>query len=233
MREISYAYGWNHFDRDRDLAAVLRSVWPAYPEYVEDLRAFGAWAGREAYEAAYHIDHDARPVLVTHDLEEAAALGQRLCVLEGGRTLQSGTPREVMNRPATLAIARLLDAQNLFLGEVLRRRDDAPGLALGWRGRVLRAEGGGDFVPGERIAWTVPPGAIALSPDRAETENAVAGTIAEVAVLPGIVRVVFLADADPDSAFVFPLAPGATPPNPGAPATITFAPAMVHVMKRG
>jgi molybdate transport system ATP-binding protein len=180
--------------------------------------------------------HQALPIpiiLVTHDLEEAAALGQRLCVLEGGRTLQSGTPREVMNRPATLAIARLLDAQNLFLGEVLGCRDDAPGLALGWRGRVLRAEGGGDFVPGERIAWTVPPGAIALSPDRVATENAVAGTIAEVAVLPGIVRVVFLADADPDSAFVFPLAPGASPPNPGAPATITFAPAMVHVMKRG
>lgn len=92
MREISYAYGWNHFDRDRDLAAVLRSVWPAYPDYVEDLRAFGAWAGREAYEAAYHIDHEARPVLVTHDLD-----GRRI-----DRVRLAPAERDVLRRAAAM-----------------------------------------------------------------------------------------------------------------------------------
>ena len=35
-------------------------------------------------------------VLVTHDLDEAAALAERLCVLDAGETLQSGPPLEVL-----------------------------------------------------------------------------------------------------------------------------------------
>ena len=69
FRELSYAYGTNHFDRDPDLAAVLGTFWREFPAHRDELHRFGAFAGEDVYEAVYHVDHDAAPVLVTHDLD--------------------------------------------------------------------------------------------------------------------------------------------------------------------
>ncbi len=69
MDALSYAYGTNHFDRDRDLKAVLRDLWANHAQHWPALGEFGALAGGELYESLYHIDHDARPVLVAHNLD--------------------------------------------------------------------------------------------------------------------------------------------------------------------
>ena len=69
LRDISYAYGTNHFDRDPDLAAVLGTFWRDFGAHRDELHRFGAFAGEDVYEAVYHVDHDAPPVLVTHDLD--------------------------------------------------------------------------------------------------------------------------------------------------------------------
>ncbi len=69
MEFQSYAYGTNAWLRDPDLKAVLRGVWPAMAEHEEALSAFGNLANGEAYEVAYHVDHGAQPVLVSHDLD--------------------------------------------------------------------------------------------------------------------------------------------------------------------
>ncbi len=69
LRDLSYAYGTNHFDRDPDLAAVLATFWKAFPTHRDELHRFGQFAGEDVYEAVYHVDHDAAPVLVTHDLD--------------------------------------------------------------------------------------------------------------------------------------------------------------------
>lgn len=66
---ISYAFGLNHFEADPDLTHILAHLWPQYGTHRDELVRFGAWAGQEIYEAGYHIDHDARPVLVSHDLD--------------------------------------------------------------------------------------------------------------------------------------------------------------------
>jgi multiple sugar transport system ATP-binding protein len=47
-------------------------------------------------------------VYVTHDQAEALSMADRLHVLDEGRVLQSGTPREVYLSPATPAVARAL-----------------------------------------------------------------------------------------------------------------------------
>jgi len=57
-------------------------------------------------------------VLVTHDLEECFALGDQMHILRGGRIVQSGTPEAVLERPATLDVARLLGLYDLFEAEV-------------------------------------------------------------------------------------------------------------------
>lgn len=69
MNYQSYAYGQNHWERDQDLRNVLAHYWPDYVEHKEELRRLGALAGKEVYEVAYHVDHEAPPVLVMHDLD--------------------------------------------------------------------------------------------------------------------------------------------------------------------
>jgi acyl-CoA dehydrogenase len=69
MNEISYAYGSNHFERDSFLQAVLRHYWDDFQAHVDELRRFGEYVGRDVYETVYHVDHDARPVLIHHDLD--------------------------------------------------------------------------------------------------------------------------------------------------------------------
>jgi osmoprotectant transport system ATP-binding protein len=47
-------------------------------------------------------------VLVTHDLHEAVALSTRVAVLRNGRVEQDATPSELLSRPATDYVAKLL-----------------------------------------------------------------------------------------------------------------------------
>ena len=58
-------------------------------------------------------------VVVTHDREEAVVFGDHLAVLLDGRLHQHATPREVVERPSTAAVARFVGATELLLG----RRD--------------------------------------------------------------------------------------------------------------
>jgi molybdate transport system ATP-binding protein len=47
-------------------------------------------------------------VLVTHDIEEAAALAGRMIVIDAGRTIAAGTPRTLMDNPGSPRVAEIL-----------------------------------------------------------------------------------------------------------------------------
>ncbi len=53
-------------------------------------------------------------ILVTHDQEEAIALGTRISVMDAGRVSQVGTPEEVYYRPANLFVARFMGDMNIL-----------------------------------------------------------------------------------------------------------------------
>ena len=53
-------------------------------------------------------------VYVTHDQEEAFALCDRISVMSQGKILQTGTPRELYERPAEVSVARFLGRNNLI-----------------------------------------------------------------------------------------------------------------------
>jgi multiple sugar transport system ATP-binding protein len=64
-------------------------------------------------------------ILVTHDQAEAMALGDRLAVMERGRVVQEGTPRDVYDRPATRFVAGFIGSPPMnFLPCVVARDDD-------------------------------------------------------------------------------------------------------------
>lgn len=51
---------------------------------------------------------------VTHDFEEAAALGERVAVINNGALEQVGTPDEIFCHPASLFVARFTLGRNIF-----------------------------------------------------------------------------------------------------------------------
>ncbi len=58
-------------------------------------------------------------ILVTHDREEAMATSQLIGVMNAGRLIQFGPPRELYDRPRTSFVARFLGDVNLIPGSAL------------------------------------------------------------------------------------------------------------------
>ena len=122
-------------------------------------------------------------VLVTHDLEEAAALADRMVVLHHGKTLQAGPPFEVLAKPGTLEIARLVDYRNLFTGRIVAHERERGRTLLAWLDYTLEAPLAERFAPGAQVSWGVLPAHCILHrrdrPSRGEHENPVSGVIGE------------------------------------------------------
>ena len=57
-------------------------------------------------------------LFVTHDLEEALAVSDRVAVMRAGRIVQIGTPRALYERPASVFVARFLGRANILRGTV-------------------------------------------------------------------------------------------------------------------
>ena len=119
-------------------------------------------------------------VLVTHDLEEAAMLADRISVIHHGETLQTGSVREVMSRPRTSEVARLVDLRNVFEATILDAGSGSK-TTLGWGSLRLDCAQAPPAPVGSRVGWTIPDGFIVLHrrdrPSRGEHENPVHGTI--------------------------------------------------------
>jgi len=58
---------------------------------------------------------------VTHDFEEAIALGSRIAVIGEGRLMQVGTPEEIFRHPNSEFVARFAMTRNIFLGKAERK----------------------------------------------------------------------------------------------------------------
>ncbi|MXN93370.1 ATP-binding cassette domain-containing protein, partial [Flavobacterium sp. Sd200] len=54
-------------------------------------------------------------LLVTHDVQEAFELGHRICLMDKGRIIQSGTPREILYHPANDFVKEFFASNRLIL----------------------------------------------------------------------------------------------------------------------
>ena len=112
--------------------------------------------------------YDGVRLLVTHDPVEAIALAERLIVLEDGRISQTGTPKEISERPRSRYVADLVGV-NLYRGWA--ENDE---IHIGSAGRLVAAGAG----HGEVFA-VVHPHAVALyrDPPGGTPRNVWQGTI--------------------------------------------------------
>ena len=87
-------------------------------------------------------------LFVTHDLDEALAIADRVAVLRAGRLVQVAAPRDLMARPTDPWTARFVGHENVWQGAEAARLPGAPGAALllaeraRWRPSPDAAEGG-------------------------------------------------------------------------------------------
>ena len=92
----------------------------------EPFSALDAPVRQELRRELRRLQHDTglATVLVTHDPEEAAFLADEVIVISDGRTLQSGSTRDLFARPSSPEVARLLGVANLHRsGGRIRRVD--------------------------------------------------------------------------------------------------------------
>jgi spermidine/putrescine ABC transporter ATP-binding subunit len=62
-------------------------------------------------------------VYVTHDQDEALALSTRIAVLDSGKVVQEGSPREIYENPRSRFVAEFVGQSNLFFGSVKQAGD--------------------------------------------------------------------------------------------------------------
>jgi molybdate transport system ATP-binding protein len=120
-------------------------------------------------------------VLVTHDLEEAQALADRISVIDRGRTLQTGTPDDMRMRPASAMVARLTGHTNIFAGEVERGSSGGKPGRVRWDGHSLDVTDTGAAKVGERVEWLIPSDFVVLA-ERAGggDANVLTATLSEI-----------------------------------------------------
>lgn len=178
-------------------------------------------------------------VMVTHDLEEALALADRICVMHRGTGLQLDTPAEVLARPATAEVARLLDLRNLFRGRI-EAPDGASGrIVLHWGSRRIEAVSDRRFHPGTEVDWLVPGGAVVLHrrerPSQGERENPVQARVLDLVPMGEEARVTLDVD-DPDGGtLTFSLPLHHARRNglaPGAECGVSLLAEAIHLMPR-
>lgn len=139
-------------------------------------------------------------ILVTHDLDEAAMLSDKLCVLHNGCSLQTGSPESVFSTPSSGVVARLLDFKNLFSATVTHHDHDST--MIDWAGIELQSSIQTRFTPGTQVNWCIQADKVLLhrriNPSNGVRENPVYGQIIELVTISGISNIIVALGNNPD-----------------------------------
>lgn len=97
-------------------------------------------------------------IYVTHDQTEALVMSDRIAVMNEGRIVQEGSPREIYTHPSSVFASDFIGETNLIEGSVARIDHDVIYLDVG-DGQVLIGRGAG-FREGESATLSVRPESI-------------------------------------------------------------------------
>ncbi len=113
---------------------------------------------------------------VTHDFEEAIALGSRIAVIGEGSLMQVGTPEEIFRHPNSEFVARFAMTRNVFLGKAEKQSSGDTVFKVDGTEFVIAAEAEGTYHASLR------PEEILISPEpiRSSARNCFSGTITRI-----------------------------------------------------
>lgn len=110
-------------------------------------------------------------VVVTHDQEEAMTLSTRIAVMEQGRFLQIGPPKEVYEYPQSRYVADFVGTINMFEGTVTDNGDEQLSVTCDEIGAELRALGKHAVDVGQSVCIAVRPEKIFVSREKPGNED--------------------------------------------------------------
>ncbi len=176
-------------------------------------------------------------VLVTHDLHEARRLADRVVILDGGVSLQSGTPAQVFASPRNASVAALVGIQNHFAGR-FEKQGGGWGL-LHWESALgavaLRVVDKDRIADGAAVTWVVAGEWIELAVDGDAPigDNALRCTLREALSLGEMSWCVFEPSALPGERIALNVASStvrAMALAAGSAVRLTLAPHGIHIM---
>src|SRR3954454_6517025 len=115
-------------------------------------------------------------VYVTHDQDEALTMSDRIAVMDGGKVLQVGSPRDVYEEPDSRFVAGFVGVSNLLELPVRSTTGGVLDLALG-DADAVSAEGEGK--PGGTAIVTIRPERIAIRESAGGAECHARGVVSE------------------------------------------------------
>lgn len=129
--------------------------------------------------------HLAMPVvLVTHDMNEAQLLADRMVVLEKGRVVREGTTAEVMADPEALRAMGIREVAAMLPAVIVEHGDDGLTRLNGPTGPLFLPEI--DGAPGTRLRVRIMAHEVILArarPEGLSAQNIISGTITRI--MPG------------------------------------------------
>jgi len=128
-------------------------------------------------------------LFVTHDHADAAALGDRVAVMDHGRTLQIADAATVFRRPASRRVAEILGIENLLTGRIEGTNGDALRVAIG--GTTLRVVANGAAASGAALVAIRAEDVRLDLPDAAaaDAHNRLAGAVVAVQILGALSKI--------------------------------------------
>ncbi|MBZ5539682.1 MAG: molybdenum ABC transporter ATP-binding protein [Acidobacteriia bacterium] len=150
------------------------------------------------------------PILyVTHNREEVDVLGERMIVLEEGRVVAQGPPREVLEAPRRKRLAQAAGFENFLAATVLDLRETDGVMRVRLEGTAVEFEVPlAHATPGDRVQLAIRAGDILLATQRPaglSARNVLPGRIAALEERGALVRV----QVDCGARFLVHVTPGA------------------------
>jgi len=126
-------------------------------------------------------------IIVTHDQEEAVSIADRVIVMNSGKILQMGKPREIFDRPTNLFVADFMGFTNFIDGKVIKAEGTNVRVACSGRELIVTDINNTGFVPGDEVILAIRPENI--KPEGKDSENALTGTVKNITYKGTVTRV--------------------------------------------
>src|SRR5512136_1700645 len=129
-------------------------------------------------------------IYVTHDQEEALTLSDRIAVINLGKLLQIGSPRDLYERPHNPFVADFIGINNLIPGDVQEINTTEKWVRVQTKVGPLLCTSDEQYKPGDRCMISVRPetASISQSEDTQKEYNCIAGAVSFASYIGNTIR---------------------------------------------
>jgi len=132
-------------------------------------------------------------VVVTHDQEEAMSISTRIGVMNGGKLVQTGEPRQIYESPNSRFVAGFIGSVNIFEGRIVENQKAFVKIGAPEIDMEILVPNGGNYTINQSVAFAIRPEKIQMSRKKPENQenpdkliNQLKGVVDEVGYLGNI-----------------------------------------------